>query len=104
MNFLDFIKTRPAMNTQDKKNTRKHIDLRNIGNKSTANPELIQAYKYIREAEKLINNYMYSINSAEKAKELRTIFNEMDGILPEYWSNLTLLIVADMCPSNDTTL
>ncbi|GAB0473069.1 hypothetical protein KML24003_21180 [Alistipes finegoldii] len=63
----------------------------------TANSQLLQAYRCVREAAQHLDNYISGeAPSPESGKTVWRIFHELDGVLPAFWSNLAELIVADI--------
>ena len=63
----------------------------------TANSQLMQAYRCVREAAQHLDNYISDeAPSPELGKAVWRIFHELDGVLPTFWSNLAELIVADI--------
>lgn len=64
-----------------------------------ANPKLMRAYRCIREAYENIADYMdceYRSYGKQNGELIWKIFNELDGVLPNFWPNLAELIVADI--------
>ena len=67
--------------------------------KLAANPKLIRAYQCVREAAECLDDYIS--DDAPKSGSLNgelvwTAFRELDGVLPNFWSNLSEMIVADI--------
>lgn len=63
-----------------------------------ANPKLMRAYQCVREAAECIDSYIDETpkSAGPKGKRLRVVCQELDGVLPNFWSNLAELIVADI--------
>ena len=67
--------------------------------KLTANPKLIRAYQCVREAAECLDDYISDDapkSGSQKGKMVWSAFRELDGVLPNFWSNLSEMIVADI--------
>lgn len=64
-----------------------------------ANPKLMRAYQYVREAAQCLDDYISDDapkTGVAKGKSVWCAFHELDGVLPNFWSNLAEMIVADI--------
>ena len=67
--------------------------------KLAANPKLIRAYQCVREAAECLDDYISDDapkSGSQKGKLVWTAFRELDGVLPNFWSKLSEMIVADI--------
>lgn len=67
--------------------------------KLATNPKLIRAYQCVREAAECLDDYISDDapkSGSQKGKLVWTAFRELDGVLPNFWSNLSEMIVADI--------
>ena len=67
--------------------------------KLAANPKLIRAYQCVREAAECLDDYISADapkSGSQKGKMVWSAFRELDGVLPNFWSNLSEMIVADI--------
>ena len=67
--------------------------------KLAANPKLIRAYQCVREAAECLDDYISDDapkSRSQKGELVWTAFRELDGVLPNFWSNLSEMIVADI--------
>lgn len=64
-----------------------------------ANPKLMRAYQCVREAFENIDQYISREapkSGTDKGEIVWKVYHELDGVLPNFWSNLALMIVADI--------
>ena len=64
-----------------------------------ANPKLIRAYQCVREAAECLDDYISEDapkSNSQKGEMVWRAFRELDGVLPNFWSNLSEMIVADI--------
>ncbi len=67
--------------------------------KLAANPKLMRAYQCVREAAECLDDYISDDapkSGSQKGKMVWSAFRELDGVLPNFWSNLSEMIVADI--------
>lgn len=63
-----------------------------------ANPKLMRAYRCVREAAECIDGYIDEAPkfAGPKREKMWAICQELDGVLPNFWSARADLIVADI--------
>ena len=62
-----------------------------------ANPKLMRAYQCVREAAKCLDDYICDdAPKSDAPKGNTSAFRELDGVLPNFWANLSEMIVADI--------
>ena len=64
-----------------------------------ANPKLIRAYQCVREAAECLDDYISEDapkSNSQKGEMVWRAFRKLDGVLPNFWSNLSEMIVADI--------
>lgn len=67
--------------------------------KLAANPKLMRAYQCVREVAECLDDYISDDapkSGSQKGKMVWSAFRELDGVLPNFWSNLSEMIVADI--------